>query len=175
MDLHIYMELPLELWKLIINFPIYDLKPYKSCILVNKTFYRIISEILNGLPDIEIAISYKGDSNFYCDSCPMSPCKHNLYDCNDCEKKKWIAEDEYPAFRSYPRIFTSQNTVKIKKHFLLLSKTHICYTKGSHVSSFPLLINEIINKENKQMCYHISIMRNLRPLVGSYVIKYCKN
>lgn len=43
------MELPTEIWRLIIED--YDIQTYKNCILVNKLFYKIIKQFLDSIPD----------------------------------------------------------------------------------------------------------------------------
>ena len=80
------MSLPTELWHLIIE--CYNMNVYKNCILVNKTFNKIIKKIINSIPNRIEIIPYKTSDNIVCDKCKMRPHKtnHDLI-CSNCERR----------------------------------------------------------------------------------------
>jgi len=69
-----HMELPIELWQLIIHHYEGYFKAYKTCILVNKIFHKIIKQLCDKLPN-KILITFEefdpgyqpfSDTDFQC-------------------------------------------------------------------------------------------------------------
>jgi len=112
------MELPTELWHLIIE--CYDLNVYKSCILVNKTFNKIIKKIIKSIPKTIEIIPEETDDNIVCDKCEMRARKtnHDII-CVGCERNQRICSKcgfygkHYPHYPCDPINETDNNELYI--------------------------------------------------------------
>ena len=71
------MHLPIELWQLIIENC--DIDVYKSCILTNKTIYKVINKIISDIPDEMIVKCHETSDKIVCYEC------NNKYSCDHCK------------------------------------------------------------------------------------------
>mgnify|MGYP003387667403 FL=1 len=117
------MQLPIELWNLILN--THNLDSYKSCLQVNKLFYKIIKKFINDIPNkikIEI-ISHK--ENLICTCVDRM---HNKHICDITnpknDKEKWFDDRSFTKIKK-PYIASDKNTFMISKYdVLMLRQVH---------------------------------------------------
>ena len=143
------MNLPSELWQLIIEYNIYDL--CKKCILINKNNYIAVVNIINKIPDqMEIKLELSNQVYFICDYCEYG------YSC------KCIYEEGIPFSESK---WTKMHKIKInQKSHDVPNKSNI--SQGIYIISHELIkkIKMIITKNDillsKHIWHHISYSKN---------------
>ena len=142
------MELPTELWQIILQ--THDLDSYKSCLRVNKTFYKIIKRFLGDIPDkIEIKF-YSTTDKLICDNCDVKFIHHRCNPINKTNPKElWFDSRDFNKKEKNKTVIHCdgyQNKIIIWKHDVLLSRQ--IYIK-SMLTRFPLPSNLILsNKGN---------------------------
>ena len=149
------MNLPIELWNLIINTPEFDIKKkidirkYKSCILVNSLFYKIITNITNKLPN-EIILTIR----------------HQQY---TDKKNQWF----YCADHKFAKITNRQihdNKLVIHKNDILLTKLIRFPTQFNYFVDVPL-IPQILNAifhDDYGHCNYINIVLSNSHTLTNY-------
>jgi len=144
------MQLPVELWKLIIdrNFDI-----YKSCILVNKLLNRIVSQLYRKLPD----------------QITMEIFNHNRWEfivssLTDKKMHKPLKVGIESTVFKYPKgndlIFqyglTVDNSINIFKN-QLFSKYIYLWVLRKYYVRFPLLLEYILDENYNLICDYVQL------------------
>jgi len=161
------MNIPNELWHLIIEFSNIDI--YKKCLLIDKRIYQITKRFINNLPNkIKIILSYSND-NIICVKDHHHPSHICEFINQNNNKGKWIdrkaLKSTYPIclknncndphlerfsgftiisqrFKLAP-IFARYDEIIIDKHDMLISRK---VKPNKYISNIPLpkIIKEII-------------------------------
>jgi len=84
------MSMPTELWHLIIE--CYDIKTYKSCMLVNKIFNKITQNIINSIPNIIAVKCHETTDKIICQKC-KSKCEHDYCEPINLNNPKELWKD----------------------------------------------------------------------------------
>jgi len=138
------MELPIELWNLIIDTHKFDLNVYKNCILVNSLFHKIIKNTLDNLPNLVfMSIRLQDKRN--------EAIRYYFFKDYANDKNKIIEKYDFVTLISFTKseILSS----KVIKFYTLNYNTQ--YTRyGIHI---PLILNEIFYDNNKQ-CEYIDVV-----------------
>ena len=151
------MDLPIELLNLILKQSIDD--SYKTCIIVNKTFYGIIKKILDSIPDlITIQINHKGrlfdyDYNEYPERAVKE--NHNLLLTQHWKTVPNIKNPNYDHCGSVNPIFISKHQLLAKSnyHEYGIVKFHIPLSLNRALKHNTIHINLGFTSWNGVNCY----------------------
>ena len=170
------MNIPIELWNIILTIRGHNLQIYKNCIRVNKNQFKIITNILNRIPnEIFINVDNIGRSVLKCKNCVDFECEPccDMVD-TDFPEKKWIDPYSY-KYRKMKKL-DCKNVNKITKNDILCS-SYLKYSRLSAIAGIiihiPLLITELFDVNCKQTCKIIELLYDCKS--RHFYICYVKN
>jgi len=157
------MNIPTELWNLILTISRIDIDMYKSCIRVNKITSKVIKKIINQIPnEIELKINYSGTGKLHCKNCLNS---------QDCDPICDMVSSVYPERKWYGDTYKKRNSNIIKRGYCfvnisiknMLSLTYIKYAfYGSDTDIYiHILVNELLDQNYKQKNNKVDIIYDI--------------
>ena len=139
------MDLPIELWNIIIEYHNYDPMMFKSCILLNQKCYKIVKKIVNDIPctiNFQLKTETK-DSNFMCRICFSFECNH-------------YGNFNMSGNGGQTVICTSYSKLTLLKSELL-SSIHTQYFTEKFWLDGSVIGREILNKKYIKDCHKINL------------------
>jgi len=161
------MELPTELWAIIIKYIECEYFPYKSLILVSRQLYKLINQLTNQIPNIILYVSWF-INNYDADT-------HNGYLILD-KFHKYLEFDIFNRVRKFIVVKRDTNyydlkddytcvdfkyrdncVLKLNKYDILSGKNALYNIDSNYFLRLPILKDQILDDNNKQKTNNIEM------------------